>query len=45
MDLCLKKDDLGFQILNAGNDHNGATIPSKELAGRFFPGVPITREL
>lgn len=45
VDLCLKKDKLGFEIFNAGNDHNGAIIPSKELADRFFPGVPITREL
>jgi nucleoside-diphosphate-sugar epimerase len=45
VDLCLKKDDLGFQVFNAGNDHNGAIIPSKELAERFFPGVPVTREL
>lgn len=45
VDLCLQKDDLGFQIFNAGNDHNGAIIPSKELAERFFPGVPLTREL
>jgi nucleoside-diphosphate-sugar epimerase len=45
VDLCLKKDDLGYQIFNAGNDHNGAIIPSKELAERFFPGVPVTREL
>ncbi|OOG76158.1 NAD(P)-dependent oxidoreductase [Algoriphagus sp. A40] len=45
VDLCLKKDGLGFQIFNAGNDHNGAIIPSRELAERFFPGVPLTREL
>lgn len=45
VDLCLKNDNLGFQIFNAGNDHNGAIIPSKELAERFFPGVPITYEL
>ncbi len=45
VDLCLKKDDLGFQVFNAGNDDNGAIIPSKELAERFFPGVPMTREL
>ncbi len=45
VDLCLQKDDLGFQIFNAGNDHNGAIIPSKELAEQFFPGVPLTREL
>ncbi|MBJ7537666.1 NAD-dependent epimerase/dehydratase family protein [Marinomonas transparens] len=45
VDLCLKKDGLGYQVFNAGNDHNGAIIPSKELAERFFSGVPITREL
>ncbi|WP_339868134.1 NAD(P)-dependent oxidoreductase [uncultured Algoriphagus sp.] len=45
VDLCLQKDGLGYQVFNAGNDHNGAIIPSKELAERFFPGVPITREL
>jgi nucleoside-diphosphate-sugar epimerase len=45
VNLCLQKDDLGFQVFNAGNDHNGAIIPSKELAERFFPGVPLTREL
>lgn len=45
VDLCLQKDGLGYQVFNAGNDHNGAIIPSKELAERFFPGVPLTREL
>ncbi|MBT5706604.1 MAG: NAD(P)-dependent oxidoreductase, partial [Verrucomicrobia bacterium] len=43
--LCLEKDGLGFQVFNAGNNDNGATIPSKELANQFFPGVSITREL
>ena len=45
VDLCLKKDNLGYQVFNAGNDHNGAIIPSKELAEQFFPGVPINRDL
>lgn len=45
VDLCLQKDGLGFQIFNAGNDHNGAIIPTQELAERFFPGVPMTREM
>ena len=45
VDLCLKKDGLEYQIFNAGNDDNGAVIPSKELAAKFFPNVPITREL
>jgi nucleoside-diphosphate-sugar epimerase len=42
---CLEKDGLGFQIFNAGNDNNSATIPSKELTEQFFPGVSMTREL
>ncbi|MFY0689306.1 MAG: NAD(P)-dependent oxidoreductase [Cyclobacteriaceae bacterium] len=45
VDLCIQKDGLGYQVFNAGNDHNGAVIPSKELAERFFPGVPVSREL
>ncbi|WKN30311.1 NAD(P)-dependent oxidoreductase [Porifericola rhodea] len=45
VDLCIQKDGLGYQVFNAGNDHNGAIIPSKELAERFFPGVPLSREL
>ena len=45
VDLCLHKNDLGYQVFNAGNDHNGAIIPNKELAAKFFPGVPVTREL
>jgi nucleoside-diphosphate-sugar epimerase len=45
VDLCIKKDGLGFQVFNAGNDHNGAVIPSAALAKKFYPGVPVTREL
>lgn len=45
VDLCLKKDGLGYQVFNAGNDHNGAIIPSRELAKKFFPNVPLSREL
>ncbi|GAB3782377.1 NAD(P)-dependent oxidoreductase [Spirosoma horti] len=45
VDLCLQKDNLGYQVFNAGNDENGAILPSKELAETYFPGVPISREL
>jgi nucleoside-diphosphate-sugar epimerase len=45
VDLCLKKDGLGYQVFNAGNNTNGAIIPSKDLAEKFFPGVPVTRDL
>jgi nucleoside-diphosphate-sugar epimerase len=45
VDLCLKKDGLGYQVFNAGNNTNGAIIASKDLVEQFFPGVPVTRDL
>ncbi len=45
VDRCLAKDGLGFQIFNAGNDTNSVDIPSQEILQRFFPNVPVTREL
>lgn len=43
--LCLEKDGLGFQVFNAGNDTNSVNLPTKEIVERFYPGVPVTREL
>lgn len=45
VDLCLKKDGLGYQVFNAGNDTNGAVLTNKELIEKYFPGVPVTRQL
>ena len=45
VDLCLQKDGLGFQVFNAGNDTNSVNIPNNEILARFFPGVPVTRDL
>ncbi len=45
VNLCLKKNGLGFQVFNAGNDTNSAIIPSADLVEQFFAGTPITRTL
>ena len=45
VDRCLATDGLGFQVFNAGNDTNSVDIPNAEILARFFPGVPVTREL
>ena len=45
VDLCLKKDGLGFQVFNACNTTNGMNLPNAELLARFFPGVPVTEDL
>lgn len=43
VDLCLKKDGLGYQVFNACNDTNSVPQPNAELLARFFPNVPLTR--
>lgn len=43
VDLCLKKDGLGFQVFNAVNDENAVPQPNSELLPRFFPNVPLSR--
>ena len=44
-DLCIEKYGLGYQVFNAGNDNATANVPTMELAKRFFPNVPFTREI
>lgn len=43
--LCVEKDGLGFQIFNAVNDTVSADTPTRDLARRFFPDVPFTRDV
>ncbi|WP_455918930.1 NAD-dependent epimerase/dehydratase family protein [Ensifer canadensis] len=41
----IEKDGLGFQIFNAANDDTSSDRPTRELIDRFYPGVPLKREL
>ncbi|QRM55172.1 NAD(P)-dependent oxidoreductase [Sinorhizobium sp. BG8] len=43
--LCIEKDGLGYQVFNAVNDSAVSNLPSRELAARYFPNVPFTREI
>ena len=43
--LCIQKEGLGYQVFNAANDTVSANTPSRELAARFFPNVPFTRDI
>jgi hypothetical protein len=45
VDLCLKKDGLGFQVFNAVNDENAVPQGNSELLPRFFPKVPLSRRV
>ena len=43
--LCIEKDGLGFQVFNAANDETSADLPTKELLKRYYPNVPVKREM
>jgi nucleoside-diphosphate-sugar epimerase len=45
VDLCVARDGLGFQIFNAANNDTSSDLPSRELIDRFYPGVPVNRDL
>lgn len=45
VDLCLKKDGLGYQVFNACNDTNSVPQENAELLKRFFPNVPLSRKV
>ena len=45
VDLCLKKDGLGFQVFNAVNDTITAKVPTKEFLATYCPTTPVTREM
>ena len=45
VDLCIKKDGLGFQIFNAGQNDCSSDLPTAELLRRFYPNVPVRKEL
>lgn len=45
VDLCLSHDGLGYQVFNATNDTNVAHQSARELAGTYFPGVPLADDI
>lgn len=45
VDLCLKKDGLGFQVFNAVNDTITANEPTESFLAKYAPNTPITRPM
>jgi nucleoside-diphosphate-sugar epimerase len=43
--LCIEKDGLGYEAFNAANNDSSADLPTKELLKRFYPNVPLRREV
>tara|TARA_R110002020_G_scaffold372568_3_gene584015 strand:- start:587 stop:1480 length:894 start_codon:yes stop_codon:yes gene_type:complete len=42
VDLCVKKDGLGYQVFNAVNDEITANLPTTEFLAKWAPNTPIT---
>jgi len=45
VDLCLKKDGLGYQVFNASNDTHSVNIPTKDLIAQYYADVPQKAEM
>lgn len=43
--LCVERDGLGFQVFNTFATESAHVTPTRELAARFYPTVPIRGEL
>lgn len=43
VDLCLRKDGLGYQVFNVSNDNNSVPQPNAQLLAEYFPNVPLKR--
>lgn len=44
VDLCIRKDGLGFQVFNAVNDQITALEPTTDFLHRWAPNTPFTRQ-
>lgn len=45
VNLALERDGLGFRVFNVTNDHTSSDLPNEVLLSRYFPGVPLKREV
>ena len=45
VECCLQTDGLGFEVFNVSNDDHSVAATSQELLGRFYEGVPVTKEM
>jgi nucleoside-diphosphate-sugar epimerase len=43
--LAIETDGLGYQVFNAANDDCSSDLPTAELLKRFYPKVPVKRDL
>ncbi len=45
IELCIKKDGLGYEVFNVTHDINSVSLSTKDIVNKFFPNVKIRREM
>jgi len=45
VDLCLKKDGLGYDVFNVSNDNNSVDLPTDQIISRFYQDVPLKGQI
>ena len=45
IELCIKKDGLGYEVFNVTHDNNSVNLATKEIIDQFFPNVKMKREM
>ena len=45
IELCIKKDGLGYEVFNVTHDNNSVNLATKEIINQFFPNVKMKREM
>ena len=45
IELCIKKDGLGYEVFNVTHDNNSVNLTAKEIINQFFPNVKMKREM
>ena len=45
IELCIKKDGLGYEVFNVTHDVNSVSLTTEEIIKQFFPNVKMKREM
>ena len=45
IELCIKKDGLGYEVFNVTHNINSVSLTTKEIIKQFFPNVKMRREM
>ncbi len=45
VDCALRTDGLGYEVFNVANDDHSVALKTDEIIKRFYPGVPVKREM